>query len=308
MKNETVQRVLGHVKTAAKSVWDAFLSASTKRKIAIIAVVFVMVGFTVNNFDRPEVALPVLKYSDFSASLEGTPIDQSKCEGLRKDLSDSASLKLAAKNFAAAKRASQKLTAWNASEFAGKTAWMKLTPTLLEDHTSLVGQTSDSILTQRVSALNKPEATALFDSQPDVWSTAFARFTVTSCELEDVFNDSSEKIRDYLGFKARIQTLAASRPWYPEGFEETSFAGFAYKNISNQGCSYSFGSCAKFKIVSQTDCPSNLYVKTNLLDNDTVIDWSNDTASVRAGQVALMETTFTADGGDHWQIVEINCY
>lgn len=316
MKNETVQKVLGHVRTAAKSLWEAFLSAPKDRKIAILAVVVVMVGITAQTAVRRQVSAPVLeqesaqvlKYADFRTSLEATPIDKLNCDIVRKDLSDSVSLKLAVKNFAAAKRASQKLTAWNATEFIEKTAWMQLTPTLLEDHASVVGKTSDSILAERVSAINKPEASNLFDSQPDVWSDAFSRFTVSSCDLAAVYQDSTEKIRDYIGFKSSIQTLAASTPWYPEGFEETSFAGFAYKNVSNQGCSYSFGSCAKFKIVSQTDCPSNLYVKTNLLDNGTVIDWSNDSASVRAGQVALMETTFTADGGNQWQIVEINCY
>lgn len=308
MKNEKIQKALGLLKTAGKSVWDAFLSASTKRKIAIIAVVFVIVGVTVDMYDKPEVAAPVLKYVNFSPSLEATPIDQSSCDVLRKDLSASASLKLAAKNFAAAKRASEKLTVWNAAEFAKKTSWMRLTPTLLEDHTSLVGKTSDSILAQRVSALKQPEATDLFGSQTDVWYTAFAMFTVSSCELEDVYNVSTEKVRSYLGFKASIQTLASNRPWYPEGYKDTGFSGFAYKNISNQGCSYSFGSCAKFKIVSQSDCPNNLYVKTNSLDNGAVVDWSNDTAVVRAGQVAVMETTFTSEAGNQWEFVEIKCY
>jgi hypothetical protein len=38
------------------------------------------------------------------------------------------------------------------------------------------------------------------------------------------------------------------------------------------------------------------------------VDWSNDTATVRAGQVALMETTFSYSGGGNWEFAEISCY
>jgi hypothetical protein len=161
-------------------------------------------------------------------------------------------------------------------------------------------------LTPKESELGGAAAVRAFTTGD--WGRQFSAEMLDSCSLTSKFEKIKTIISAFQSEKDAVYALSLQIPWYPEGFEETGFPGFAYQNISNQGCTYSFGRCAKFKIVSQTDCPSNLYVRTNSLSNGVVVDWSNDTAVVRAGQIAIMETSFTSDEGRQWEFVEINCY
>lgn len=163
-----------------------------------------------------------------------------------------------------------------------------------------IAQGLDPILSQDLSA----DEYAHYWKKKDVWFEFFFERMTDTCK----WGSTVKKIASYDAKLAKVDDLSKSIPWYPKGFKETGFEGFAYKNISNQGCTYSFGSCAKFKIVSRTDCPTNLYVRTNHLVNGEVDDWSNDTATVAAGQVAIMETSFSSDYSGSWQFVEINCY
>lgn len=140
------------------------------------------------------------------------------------------------------------------------------------------------------------------------WSGFFMQDVLESCMLDAQYDANHQALLEYDSARDAVQTLASNIPWYPDGFTEISnFPGFAYKNTSSSG-SCTFGSCALFKIVSQKDCPGSLYVETNLLSNGEVVDWGNDTARVRAFQIANMETTFTSDRGGRWEFVNISCY
>jgi hypothetical protein len=168
---------------------------------------------------------------------------------------------------------------------------------------------SDPLLRTTLSSINPSFLDDVSGEFSDNSFENFSKHVLKSCGLEDAIKENGEIIRAFDKSNASIVSLAQQKPWYPKGFVEVSgYPGFAYKN-SPRSCSYSFGgSCAIFEIVSKTGCPSNLYVQTNLLSGGTVVDWSNDTAIVRAGQIALMETTFTRGYGATWEFAEISCY
>ncbi len=148
-----------------------------------------------------------------------------------------------------------------------------------------------------------PGVKEAYESNRVVWLRDLEERTVSACGLSKTLS-KLEKFDQILRF---IYTESSNLPWYPKGFEVIkAFPEFAY-DAGGAGCSYSFGSCATFRIVSQYDCPSNLYVEANLLSNDTVVDWGNDTARVNAEEVAQMEIPFTTDG-DSWRFTNITCY
>lgn len=135
------------------------------------------------------------------------------------------------------------------------------------------------------------------------WSEVLVPLVIENCGYKKVV-DEIAKYDDYL---EKISTQAANIPWYPKGFKEIpGYVGFAL-NDTNGTCSYSFGSCAIFNIVSQIGCPSSLYVEANGLIGDVVTSWGNDTARVSPGQVARIEITFSEDI-DTWELTKINCY
>lgn len=246
-------------------------------------------------------------YTTHQDQLE-TGIEPSYCNDLKATIEGGAAVTFASKNLALATRSAKTLTVWNAGAYLLNSDWVSSAGKLLSDFEAEQEATTNRLLTTRVKALNDTSAVAGLKELDGIWGDRFRQFAVIDCGLAETVSSAEKQIYAVATAARAIQVKADSKPWYPKGFEETGFPGFAYKNISNQGCSYSFGSCAKFKIVSNTDCPSNLYVQTNHLVNGEVDDWSNDTATVMAGQVAVMETTFNSDNAGAWQFAKINCY
>ncbi|MEY4559078.1 MAG: hypothetical protein RLZ82_93 [Actinomycetota bacterium] len=135
------------------------------------------------------------------------------------------------------------------------------------------------------------------------WTYLLFQPVVYACGLTKTL----ETLDDYDSNLRTIASQAENLPWYPKGFTEIPrYPGFALGK-ANGSCSYSFGSCAIFNIVSQTACPTSLYVEANGLNGDVVTSWGNDTARVAAGQVARIEITFS-ENVDTWEMTNINCY
>jgi hypothetical protein len=246
-------------------------------------------------------------YSSHSKELE-VPVGSEICQNIKKSMVESESVKFAADNMAKALGASKKLTIWNASSYVANSIWVRKSSTLLDSFNAELDGVTNSILMKRIEALPAPANTVGLAQVSLGWGESFRDFVIQDCNLSSSLSEAKETISKIAGFATAVQLKAASKPWYPKGFSDTGFEGFAFLPLENYSCQFSFGTCAKFKIVSRTDCLQNLYVKTNLLRNGEVVDWSNDTAVVRSGQVAVMETNFSSDTGGSWQIVEISCY
>jgi len=170
-------------------------------------------------------------------------------------------------------------------------------------------------LQSKISSSIESNAQSLFDRFSDgkysgaytknmiAWNADLFSIATSDCS----FQRELDLLLKYDNALSDAKTVLANAPWYPRGFYEYSnYPGFAYK--PNRGyCSYSWGSCAKFQIISNSSCQSNLYIQANLLSGGTVIDWGNDSVSVGAYQIANIEITFTSERSGTYEITAINC-
>ena len=108
---------------------------------------------------------------------------------------------------------------------------------------------------------------------------------------------------------SQILSLAASVPWYPEGFQETS-PGLALQWVEHPSCDY--GYCWQARIVAKEGCPSAGYAEIKVIDrNDVVIDSANDLLpNLDPMQQALLTFTTMGDysGPVRGQLADLKCY
>jgi hypothetical protein len=310
-KGEIPEKQAGWISRLTDQGIDKFQGLSSRGKLitggaVAILLVFFFISGNISQNNKENLA-KAANYATHQELLE-TPIEPALCGAIERTLETGAAVTFAKKNQARATKASNSLTEWNADAYLVKSDWVIPASKLMLDFETEIEGTTNKSLTSRIKFLKNSDAQIGLDELDGTWGDNFRLFVIEDCGLDDKASKAKDLISKVSIAASVIQAKASSKPWYPKGFEETGFEGFAYQNISNQGCRYSFGSCAKFKIVSKTDCPTNLYVRTNHLVDGEVDDWSNDTATVAAGQVAVMETTFNSDYAGSWQFVEITCY
>lgn len=295
---------LGIVKFQALSSRGKLITSGA---VAILLVFFFISGNVSQN--NEENLAKAANYATHQELLE-TPVEPAYCGALERILETGAAVTFAKKNQTRATKASNSLTEWNADAYLVKSDWVVPASKLMLDFEVELEGSSNKLLAARINALKDRSAQVGLNELDGTWGDSFRLFAIEDCGLGDKASKAKNQISEVSAAASVIQVKASSKPWYPKGFEEVSgYPGFAYLNISNQGCSYSFGSCAKFKIVSQTGCPKSLYVETNLESGGAVVDWSNDTArGLGANQVAIMETNFSSEGSGNWRIVDLSCY
>jgi len=136
------------------------------------------------------------------------------------------------------------------------------------------------------------------------WNIALFDSTTSECS----FKKELQALLNYDNALLEAKNVLANAPWYPRGFSEFSdYPGIAYKPYRNYYCSYSFGTCARFQVISNSSCQSNLYIQANLLVGGTVVDWGNDSLSLGAYQIGEVEITFTEDYSGTYEVTAINC-
>jgi hypothetical protein len=211
-------------------------------------------------------------------------------------------LKDAKTNLASVKKGSK--DAWSSAEWAKKNpSWFSG-----ENYSTQVENNIKATISHNsyevFMGLGNKSITDGFKDYSARWENEIYDEVLESCGLYKTV----KALKDYDGYLNLIAIQKDQIPWYPKGFTEISgFSDFAYK-ASGANCSYSFGSCAVFKLVSVKACPTNLYVEANLLRNGEVVAWGNDTARVRSLQVSNMEISFSSDNGDSWEFTRIECY
>ena len=136
------------------------------------------------------------------------------------------------------------------------------------------------------------------------WNSDLFYIATSDCN----FKNELDALLNYDNALSEAKNVLANAPWYPRGFSEFSdYPGIAYKPYRNYYCSYSFGTCARFQVISNSSCQSNLYIQANLLVGGTVVDWGNDSLSLGAYQIGEVEITFTEDYSGTYEITAINC-
>jgi hypothetical protein len=136
------------------------------------------------------------------------------------------------------------------------------------------------------------------------WNSDLFYIATSDCN----FKNELDALLKYDNALSEAKNVPANAPWYPRGFSEFSdYPGIAYKPYRNYYCSYSFGTCARFQVISNSSCQSNLYIQANLLVGGTVVDWGNDSLSLGAYQIGEVEITFTEDYSGTYEVTAINC-
>lgn len=171
-------------------------------------------------------------------------------------------------------------------------------------------------LQAKITSSIESNAQALFDRFSDgkyasaytknmiAWNADLFNIATSNCS----FQKQLDELLRYDNALSEAKTILANAPWYPRGFSEFSdYPGIAYKPYRNYYCSYSWGTCARFQVISNSSCQSNLYIQANLLVGSTVVDWGNDSLSLGAYQIGEVEITFTEDYSGTYEITAINC-
>jgi hypothetical protein len=248
-------------------------------------------------------------YPQLREKFEAIPISDTDCESVSLLIDFEPFAVEAAEKLEIAKEAYLASTEFTAKDYLEENPWMRTArlPESEKPYGQFIRELSNPLLDKTILELDIDSQEEFNENSVDAWYNTYSNHVLKTCGLSEKFQEKKEIVTSFETAITSVINKAAREPWYPEGFQEVAgFAGFAFQT-SDRACTFR-GSCAVFYIVSKTDCSSNLYVQVNLLNGGVVVDWSNDTATVRAGQVALMETTFSYRGGGNLEFAKISCY
>lgn len=296
-----VRRISGQVQA---------LNSGKKMGLAAVIAGMVVVGLIaagVSNVNQKNDASN-LAYATWSKNIE-KPISEASCLDLQKVITSGPTITKAIKLRSKAMSAAKGVSVWSASTYISKNSWVNDSRDLSQEFQAELRNLIDPILRINVEGTHREGAVSGLNQRKALWQAAFLDFAISDCKLSDALSKSENIVSQVQTSAISIQTAASNRPWYPKGYEEISgYPDYAYKN-GGASCSYSFGSCATFRIVAKYGCAGTLYVETNSLENGVIVDWGNDTVRALApGQIAAMETTFSNDAGGNWTFTELNCY
>lgn len=285
---------------------------SKKTKLLLIAglaliLVFAIGASTINKIDADRRS-SATNYSTWLEELQ-TTVEPLVCDKVSEVIVNGKAIRLAKSIETNALKAQREQDIWTAESYVSKNAWVKNSVNLTNSYQNELTTVLMPVLEDRVANLKDDYASGGFLKSRTAWSIEFERFVLDNCSLKDASALAKQLVLRVESAADDISVKAANKPWYPIDFQVIpSHPDFAYKNFPTS-CTYSFGSCAKFKIVSKYGCPKSLYVEANSIVNGEVVDWGNDSVrSLAPGRVAVMEASFTASSRGSWEFADITCY
>lgn len=105
------------------------------------------------------------------------------------------------------------------------------------------------------------------------------------------------------------QSSASDSSWIPAGFDSWD-ENLAYKWVENPTCN-DYSTCAAIQVVSNVECPSNLYAELILQDENYVqYNYTNDSqGSLSKGSTAELTFNFLPDERfSHFKLSKISCH
>lgn len=139
------------------------------------------------------------------------------------------------------------------------------------------------------------------------WVAEFTPLVLETCGLQSDFDDTVDALEDLDNQADRVVALAATAPWYPEGYEEISVnSNLAYKNGGGGNCGYFAESCASFRVVAKTAC-SMLYIEAADQRGGAQLSTSSD---IKYSVKAMKTTRWVIDfytNGSAYEITTATC-
>lgn len=198
-------------------------------------------------------------------------------------------------------------TARKASSFVSATAWIDSTEitdisTAMDD--VLAGALDDVIAkTQTIRESDRTEFA-------DLWAEDFKNVAIEKCGLQSQLTAATDAETAFTAAKSSLTSLAASVPWYPDGYYEwASDSNLAWKWVDGYNCNLGDW-CWHIKVITASGCPGGLYAEMNILDSgDNVVDYTNDTvARLGAGSTAILEFATYNSVHASGQMATITCH
>jgi hypothetical protein len=143
------------------------------------------------------------------------------------------------------------------------------------------------------------------------WNAEFKTSIIKSCGLQSDYVAHIEYLISYDDAVSNLLAVAASVPWYPDGFTVWSDdANLAFKYGSGACKSYATEGCWHIKIASRLGCKSDLYAELNEMDSSgSVVGFTNATIGyLAAGQIANLEFDVLTPGVHNGVLSKINCF
>lgn len=143
-----------------------------------------------------------------------------------------------------------------------------------------------------------------------LWQDTFISLALESCDLQSKFDSANAAQAGFTTAKGALITLAASVPWYPDGYNQWwQNENVAWKWAKGIGCDLG-DSCWHIKVIALTGCPGGVYAELNEMDaNGNVIGYSNDLLpSLGAMSTAIMEFSTYNSRSQSGQLTTINCH
>lgn len=168
----------------------------------------------------------------------------------------------------------------------------------------------DNVVAEERAVSDPVLSTSTMSIPTDEQKQAFLKDSLVTCGLDKT---SAQTLADANTLDSRLGTMrsrANNLPWYPKGFDEYE-DGIAYRFLKSKEFNCSYGDhCWGMYVISQSGCPSSLYVELTILDsNGSNIGFTNDTTSgLSPGQQAKMVFEDFTPGAQQARIAKISCY
>lgn len=194
-----------------------------------------------------------------------------------------------------------------AATFATKHSWI-YDSSDLSSITDAVSNDFKSSLKSLIVKSDPKLASSWVDFQTKHWASDYQSSALDSCsDTSSKYGEVKKVISAYDSARAKVSTLASEVPWFPSGYTEFS-AGIAYKWV---GGTCQLGDyCWHMSVITENDCPSDLYAEINILDAaGNVVDYTNDAVPyLAAGTKAVLEFSTYNSSADKGQLTKIDCY
>jgi hypothetical protein len=146
--------------------------------------------------------------------------------------------------------------------------------------------------------------------QESAWAGQWTTYILSQCKLETDYRKTLGSLRDGTSKIQALISLAATAPWYPEGWNlSPTDDAIAWSWVDSSTLSCSRCAIWAINVVAESGC-SSVYAELNITSNDVVIDWTNSSLSALAsGQTGYMEfTRYPYQGGLRGKITELTCH
>lgn len=191
--------------------------------------------------------------------------------------------------------------AWAAASYAAENAWVDTSP--------------DTEFEAEIAAIIDPALDSLTGGRGDLVQnqSVYVTDVMRECQIVAKYGAADRKVSDMASRGRVIAADAATKPWYPKGYNEyllDDTIAWKWLKTSQFDCDYYYATCWGMSIVAKDGCPTGLYAEIDIKDSSgQKVSYSNDLSNYAGPgeKVKFVFNDFT-DGRLTGSLNKINCY